>query len=1070
VTCTECRHENRDGAKFCEECGERLPRRCPACGTAARATARFCDECGQPLGQPGSAPTAREGHELSVADSPVTTLKVADVRDRLTAQLPGYTPRHLVEKILTSRSAIEGERKQVTVLFADCVGFTELARAIDPEELHQVMDGCFRRLLDAVHRFEGTVNQFTGDGVMALFGAPIAHEDHAVRAVTAALDVQGRLRAYAESLRRERGIEFAVRIGINTGPVVVGKIGDDLRMDYTAQGQTVNLAARLQAVAPAGGVLISEATHRLVEGFFETRDEGERVMKGYERVVRVFAVTGQRNRRARFDLAVERGLTPLVGRSGQLAMLEESWQRAAARQGRVLSIVGEAGTGKSRLAYEFRQRLAGHRVTWVQGRAAPHATGVPFHLAVELLEDNFGIGDGDDERARVDKVEHGVRALDPALEWTLPYVKHLLALPAEDLGAGGLDQAQQKRRLGEAVRAFVFRGAQRRPIVVLAEDLQWIDPNSEELFRLLIDGIAGQAVLIIGTYRSGYTPPWSDRSFHHRLALEPLTRDEARRMVASLPAFEPAVAALVVDRADGNPFFIEELARYLRERGRSGEVPETVHDLLTARIDRLPDGLKRTLQVAAVLGRQFRLSLLAALLPEPDLESALTELVSRELVRQKDVLPEPVYVFSHPLVQEVAYQGLLVKSRTELHGRAGQALERLQAERLDDVLDELAEHYARSGDRDRAVHYLTLAGDRATRLFAYREAQAAYARALDRLLPGADDGRRLVVLDKLGDAALAHGALKDALAAWEDGIALVAARGERRRMADLHRKMAGACWAAGRKEPALAHLQDGLDALGDDAHHLEAARLYDELARIHFRLGQHGQATEWARRALALGESLGAPDVLSHAYNTLGIAVARDGDVEGGAEFVTRSLETALAHQLGTAACRAYTNLAVMTASLDHARSERYCREGLALAEKIGDRLQQAWLCCVLAGGHCTIAGDYDEGLRAAESAVELDELLGQDNHLPVPLIILAQIHQCRGDLARSQHYYRRALTVAESVGEPQLLVPCYEGLATLAIERDDEPEAEAWLAKSRDVQHATGWTSDTFQVLPFLA
>jgi adenylate cyclase len=1101
VTCPECRHENRDAAKFCEECGARLPRRCPACGTGLRAAARFCDECGHALAgarpamaaPPAGSPPARAapapgtpGPESvpvrsapevpgpdsgsGAADTVARTLKVADVADRLTAKLSGYTPKHLAEKILTSRSVLEGERKQVTVLFADCVGFTELARAIDPEELHQVMDGCFHRLLEAVHRFEGTVNQFTGDGIMALFGAPIAHEDHARRAVAAALDVQGRLREYAGTLRRERGIEFAVRIGINTGPVVVGKIGDDLRMDYTAQGETVNLAARLQGAASPGGVVISEATHRLVAGYFDTRDEGERVVKGYQRTVRVFVVTGRRARRARFDLAVERGLTPLVGRAAQVSLLHEIWDRAAAGHGRVVSIVGEAGTGKSRLAWEFRQRLEGQRVTWVQGRAAPHAAAVPFHLAVELLEDNFGIGETDDERARVDKVERGVRRLDPALEWTIPYLEHLLGLPTDELGAGGLEPAQQKRRLGEAVRAFVLRGAQRRPIVVFAEDLQWMDPNSEELCRLLIDGIAGQALMFIGTYRSGYAPPWRDRSFHHSLALEPLTRDEARRMVAALPTkLEPALAELVVDRADGNPFFTEELARYLRERGDAAELPDTVHDLLTARIDRLPERLKRTLQVAAVLGREFRLSLLAALAPSADLEPMLGELVSRELLRQKDVLPDPVYAFSHPLTQEVAYRGLLVKSRAELHGRAGEALEQLHGERLDDVLDELAEHYARSGNRDRAVHYLTLAGDRAARLFAYREAQASYARALDRLAGGADE-TRCAVLDKLGDAAFAHGALKESLGAWDEALALAAARGARRRVADLHRKAAGACWAAGRKEPALAHLEQGLDALGEHTGNLEAARLYHELARIHFRLGQHGQATEWARRALALGQALGAPDVVSHAYNTLGVAVARDGDVELGAQFVSEGLETALVHQLGTVACRAYTNLAVMYASLDHERSERHCREGLALAEKIGDRLQQAWLWCVLAGGHCTIAGDYDEGVRAAESAVGLDELLGQDNHLPVPLIILAQIHQCRGDLERSVQYYEKALAVAESVGEPQLLVPCYEGLATLAIERDDEAGADAWLAKSREVQHATGWTSDTFQVLPFLA
>jgi predicted ATPase len=735
----------------------------------------------------------------------------------------------------------------------------------------------------------------------------------------------------------------------------------------------------------------------------------------------------------------------------------------------VASLVGDAGVGKSRVAYEFRRRLDGLSMTYAEGRCLPHATSVPFHLVVQLLEDNFGIQEGQSEGSRIEKVERVVRALDPALEWTLPYLKHLLALPADELAASGLDQAQRKRRLVEAVRAFVLRGAEYRPLLLLAEDLQWIDPNSEEVFRSLIDGLAARPILFVATYRQGYAPPWQDRSYHHRLALEPLSHEETSHMVATLAStLEAPLHDLVVARAEGNPFFIEELTRYLRERGRADEVPETVQDLLTARIDRLAEPLKRTLQVAAVLGREFQLSLLEAMTRAHDLEQQLAELVGQELLRQKDVLPEPSFSFSHLLIQEVAYGGLLVKARGELHARAGEALERLHADRLDDVVEELAEHYARSADRDKAVRYLTLAGDRAASLFAYGEAERSYTRALERL--AADDGDgRAILLDKLGDVGFAHGTLKEALGRWEDALALVSERGDRRRMADLHRKITVGHWVAGKKEPALAHLQQGLAALGADLENLEVARLYHEAARIHFRLGQHRQATAWARQALALGERLCAADVVSHAYNTLGVAVARDGDVERGAEFVANSLETALDAGLGAVACRAYTNLAVMYATLDPERSERYCREGLALAEKIGDRLQQAWLHCVLAGGHCTITGDYDEGLRAAAAAVELDEQLGQQNHLPVPLIILGQIHQCRGDYERGEHYYRRALAVAESVGEPQLLVPCYEGLATLAIERDLRQEAEAWLAKSRAVQQLTGWTSDTFLVLPFL-
>jgi tetratricopeptide (TPR) repeat protein len=292
---------------------------------------------------------------------------------------------------------------------------------------------------------------------------------------------------------------------------------------------------------------------------------------------------------------------------------------------------------------------------------------------------------------------------------------------------------------------------------------------------------------------------------------------------------------------------------------------------------------------------------------------------------------------------------------------------------------------------------------------------------------------------------------------------------ERQLAADLHRRMGVACWDAGQSDDALAHLERGLAALENDTANIEAARLYQEFGRINFRRGDHETATSWAKRALALGAQLSAPDVISNAYNTWGVALARAGDIEQGAEFVARSLDTALTSQLGAVACRAYTNLAVMYATIDHGRSLQYCRDGLALAQKIGDQLQQSWLYCTLAGGHCTLAGDYVEGVRSAEAAVEIDERLGQRNHLPIPLIILAQVYQCRGDYEPSAHYYRRALDVAESVGEPQLLFPCYEGLATLAIERGDEAEAEAWLTRSRDVQATTGWSTDTFLVLPFL-
>jgi len=1079
VICPACSVENRQGARFCDGCGAALPRACAACGTALRPNAKFCDECGRAVAAatPGSGVGA--GETRRIVDGPSAPATPGPAPNRQSAA--PYTPKHLVDKVLGSRSALEGERKLVTVLFADCAGFTAMSTKLDPEDLHAVMDGCFARVMEAVHRYEGTVNQFTGDGVMALFGAPIAHEDHAVRAVAAALAIQKAIREYAETLRQRRGLEFSLRIGLNTGPVVVGRIGDDLRMDYTAQGETVNLAARLQTIATPGHVVISEATEKLVSGYFVTTELSPQTVKGIDHPVRAFEVQEQRRRRARFEVAVERGLTPLVDRTRELARLLELVDRAPSGRGQVISVVGDAGVGKSRLLYELRRRLADHALLTLEGHCLPHGEKLPFHLVAQFLQANFGLEDGEPPAVHADKVAAGVERLDGELGWTVPYLRHVLGLPADELESEGLDPAQRKRRLIDAVKALTLRGAAEQPLVLIAEDMQWVDRNSEEYCEALVDSVAARPLVLVFVHRPGYVAPWQDRSFHERLTLEPLSEDDTAAMVKKLLTardVSPAVRELVVSRAEGNPFFIEELTRYLRERelhegaqASDARIPATVHDLLTARIDRLPDELKRTLQRAAVLGRDFTLTLLERIAPpDVDVKGDVADLVRLELLREKDVFPDLRLSFSHLLVQQVAYDGLLLKARAELHARAGAALETLYPGRADDIVQDLAEHYAKTPDRAKAIHYLERAGDRALGLFAYAEAGDYYRRAVSLLADGDTDAvSRPRLLGRRGDAAYARGALAEARGHWTDALAAVDAARERRLAADLQRRMGVACWDAGESDEALAHLGRGLAALEADTANLEAARLFQELGRISFRRGDHGEATDWAKRALELGGALGAADVMSNAYNTWGVALARAGDIEQGATFVARSLETALAHQLGAVACRAYTNLAVMYATIDHTRSLEYCREGLALAQKIGDQLQQSWLHCTLAGGHCTLAGDYDEGVRAAKEAIELDEKLGQRNHLPIPLIILAQVYQCRGEYEPSAHYYQRALDVAESVGEPQLLFPCYEGLATLAIERGDEAEAEAWLTRSREVQDTTGWSTDTFLVLPFL-
>jgi predicted ATPase len=780
----------------------------------------------------------------------------------------------------------------------------------------------------------------------------------------------------------------------------------------------------------------------------------------------------------RFQLALERGLTPLAGRERELTFLKESVERARGGRTQLISLVGDAGVGKSRLAYELRRSIADSSVTVLEANCAAHADALPFAVIGQLLRANFGMDEGEAESDQLKKVDAGVRELGAAIEWAVPYLQHLLMLPAPSLEADGLDQAQRRRRMMEAVKALVLAGAARRPILFIIEDLQWIDRNSEDMLVAINEGLAGHRVMYLMTHRPGYSAPWQDRSFHQRLAVDPLDEDDMRTITAALLSGSDAapVQHLVVARAGGNPLFAEELARFFRTQGPNAapsetEVPATIHDLLTARIDRLPESVKRTLQLASVLGTEFALPLLEALAPpKTDLRADLAELLKLELLRERESFPEARYAFAHLLVRQVAYEELLLKTRADLHAQAGAALERIYAGHLDDVLRELADHYSRSPAHDKALEYLARAGDRAASLFAYREAEGYYRRALELVDRRPELGtRRVRVLDRLAEAAFANGEIEAARAPWLECLALAQAAGDPRHVADLHRKIAMAAWAAGNREETLSNLEQGLNALGPEAENLEAARLIQELARVNFRLGDQMRAMQLAEHAVGLGAQLDAKDVVADAYNTWGVALARAGDLEQGADLVVRCLETALDEGLGSIACRAYVNLAVMYGPIDRERALGYARDGLKLAQRIGDQLQQSWLYCTLASGHCSINGDYDEGIRAAEAGIELDRRLGQKSHLAVPLIILAQVHQCRGDADSSRRYYEEALGLAEEIGEPQLLVPCYDGLGTLAIERGDEADADRWLERGRAVQETTGGTSETFLVLPFL-
>ena len=697
MRCPHCQHENRERARFCGGCGTALEdvRACPRCATLNSAGQKFCDACGAALAECVGATTR-------------------DPR--------AYTPRHLVEKILTSRGALEGERKQVTVLFADLVDSMRLADILGAEDWHRVLDRVFEILTRAVHRFEGTINQFTGDGVMALFGAPLAHEDHARRACHAALFAMEELRAYASTLR-VRELDLAARMGLNSGEVVVGKIGDDLRMDYTAQGHCVGLAARMEQLAGPRTVLLTQHTARLVEGFFTVTDLGPQAVKGAEGPVQVFELRGVGAVRTRLEASALRGLSRLIGRDAQLLWLDGILARAIEGSGQIIGVVGDAGLGKSRLCLEFIARCRTRRIAVYEVHCPAHGATVPWLAMRDLLRSCFGLAGDEGVETIRHRVRHQLEALDGD-------VRDALALVLEVLGVTdgrALDRAPQSlnARLAAFLRRFIRLRCAKEPVLLVLDDAHWIDRASDELVRELVASVRDSRTLLVANFRPDYRPAWIGGSNYHQLALAPLGEAASRELLRQLLGSDRSLVELserIRARTGGNPYFAEEVVQALvvsgslvGERGdyhlgapiESLALPETVQSLLAARLDRIGESAKHVLQAAAVIGVQFDEPLLGEVcgLDPRDLGAALDELQDGELVRLLTPAPTAEYAFKHPLMRDVAYGSQLSERRARLHGAVARALERLRADRLGEHAALIAHHWETSGMRFEAARW-----------------------------------------------------------------------------------------------------------------------------------------------------------------------------------------------------------------------------------------------------------------------------------------------------------------------------------------------------------------------------
>ena len=715
MTCPACGHDNREAARFCDSCGRPLEARCPACGQATRSGARFCDGCGTPLAspltQPGAAP-------------PVPA---------------SYTPHHLAERILKEGRALRGERKEVTVLFVDVQGSTELAGALDPEEFHTVMDGAFQLMLDAVHRWEGTVNQFAGDGIMALFGAPIAHEDHARRALHAALEIQRALAEYAAALRRDKGLAFQVRLGLNSGPVVVGAIGDDLRMDYTAQGLTTNLAARMQQAADPGAILVAALTYRLGEGYFRFRPLGPMRVRGVSEPVEGYVLEGEGTVISRLEASLRRGVSPFRGREAELLALGECWDSALQNQGQAVCLVGEPGIGKSRLAYEFRRSLG--IADRIEGAALSHTRTAAYSVFRQMLRQLAGIEPDADLSTARDGLHRRLWDLDPALAGLVSEILPVLGTSCEILAQkrGAPPSHDPKDRFREAVTTWVKAECRLGPRLFVVEDLHWLDASSEELLRHLALEARSLPLMVLMTSRFPVTGSNLELGRIREITLKALGPEDIHALVDAQVEPYPATPRLrrvAAERCEGNPFFVEELVRAFRERGdlvledgaydlreeTEQVVPATISALIASRVDRLPASARELLADAAALGKEFPFAHLRALVPPERVEDDLALVERRGFLDRTSDRPIATLAFRHVLTQEVVYGTLLQPDRQMRHRRAAEMLEQLYRGRTEEVCDQLAHHWSQSDRRPQALPYLMTAADGAVTVGANQEA------------------------------------------------------------------------------------------------------------------------------------------------------------------------------------------------------------------------------------------------------------------------------------------------------------------------------------------------------------
>ena len=1020
MKCPRCQQDNPAHARFCLGCGARLALACASCGTELPGDARFCLQC---------------GHAVAAGTS---------VRSPAPET---YTPKHLAEKILTSKAALEGERKQVTVLFADLKGSMELLADRDPEDARKLLDPVLERMMEAVHHYEGTVNQVMGDGIMALFGAPLAHEDHAVRACYAALRMQEVVRRYSDELRHAQGVEVQIRVGVNSGEVVVRSIGSDLRMDYTAVGQTTHLAARMEQLAAPGSIRLTAETLHLAEGFVQVTPLGPVPIKGLGEPIEVFELAGAGAARTRLEAAARRGLTRFVGRNAELEQLRDALDRASLGHGQVVAVVGEPGVGKSRLFWELTHSHRVHGWLIVQSASVSYGKATAYLPVIELLRGYFEIESRDDPRKIREKVTGKVLTLAPALAPVVPAFLALLDVPVEEAAWQALDPLQRRQRTLDAVKRLLLHESEVQPLVVVFEDLHWIDGETQTLLDSLVESLPATRLLLLVNYRPEYSHAWGGKTYYRQLRIDPLPPESADELLAALLGADAALGPLkqlLVERTEANPLFLEESVRALVETaalaGERGayrltrpveqlKIPATVQAILAARIDRLAPEAKRLLQAAAVIGKDVPMPLLLAIAdaPEQEVRAELTHLQAAEFLYETRLFPDLEYTFKHALTHEVAYQGLLHDRQRALHARIAETIERLSTERIAEQAERLAHHALRGELWEKAVAYLRHAGLRAMAQAAYRQAIAHLEQALGALrhLPETRQTTELTI-----DI---HIDLRNALEPLDwarmgeplhEAEMLARTLGDQHRLARIATFMVDQCQTTGDYDEAVRFGQEALNiarTLGDRSTEVVATYF---LGRTHATRGELSDAVTLLERNVVALEG----DLCNERFGTAFVQSAAAGACLADVLSQLGRFDEAIEHaETAVRIAEAADHLLTLFSGLFYLGLAHLHRGDLPRATRVLERcldLCRTWQfvdrtpdVAATLGTAYALAGRADEALPMVAGAVE--EFRSRLYHIRPGLILLCAGTTClsAGRIDEAASHAREALALTRRLG-----------------------------------------------------